>query len=98
MATRSAPRSSRAAGSAGKGKPTPQRPSAGISRVDQPERRTHGYVVRLDYRRTKSGSYRPRLVSFFGDASHGGRKGAWEAAEKWRAQALRKQKSGGRAA
>ena len=94
MATRSAPRSKRAARSASSSKPTPQRPSPGISRVDQPERRTHGYVVRLGYRRSRGGSYRPRVVSYFGDASHGGRKGAWEAAEKWRQQAMRKQKSG----
>jgi hypothetical protein len=64
------------------GRPTPERPSKGISRIDQPSRRTHGFFVRLDYRKTPDG-YRPRLVAFFGDASHGGKRAAWKAAEEW---------------
>jgi hypothetical protein len=64
------------------GRPTPERPSKGISRIDQPSRRTHGFFVRLDYRKTPDG-YRPRLVAFFGDASHGGKRSAWKAAEEW---------------
>lgn len=70
-------------------KASPDHPSAGISRVDQPSRRTHGYVVRLDYRKTPTG-YRPRLTAFFGDVSHGGRRAAWEAAEKWLTSQRRK--------
>lgn len=62
--------------------PTMARPSKGISRIDQPSRRTHGFFVRLDYRKTPEG-YRPRLVAFFGDASHGGKRAAWKAAEEW---------------
>jgi hypothetical protein len=69
-------------------KPTAQRPSSGISRIDQPSRRTHGYFVRLDYRKTPAG-YRPRLTAFFGDASHGGRKASWQAAETWLAKMRR---------
>jgi hypothetical protein len=61
---------------------TPSRPSSGISRIDQPSRRTHGYFVRVGYRRTPNG-YRPTHTAFFGDASHGGKKQAWEAAEAW---------------
>ena len=57
-------------------------PSPGISRIDQPSRRTHGFFVRLDYRKTPAG-WRPRLTAFFGDASHGGRRAAWRAAEAW---------------
>jgi hypothetical protein len=84
----SSPRSTRAAKSKQArpardvGRPTPERPSKGISRIDQPSRRTHGFFVRLDYRKTPDG-YRPRLVAFFGDASHGGKRGAWKAAEEW---------------
>jgi hypothetical protein len=70
------------AGRARTGKPTPERPSKGISRIDQPSRRTHGFFVRLDYRKTPEG-YRPRQVAFFGDASHGSKRGAWKAAEAW---------------
>lgn len=69
-------------------KPSLQRPSSGISRIDQPSRRTHGYFVRLDYRKTPAG-YRPRLTAFFGDASHGGRKASWQAAEAWLAKMRR---------
>lgn len=71
--------------------PTLNRPSPGISRIDQPSRRTHGYFVRLDYRKTSDG-YRPRLTAYFGDASHGGRKAAWQAAESWVATQRRKAK------
>lgn len=78
-------------------KPTPERPSKGISRIDQPSRRTHGFFVRLDYRKTPDG-YRPRLVSFFGDASHGGKRGAWKAAEAWATRMRRQSKRAGGAA
>ena len=94
MASRSTSRSSGASKSSRSSrgrttaKATLQRPSSGISRIDQPSRRTHGYFVRLDYRKTSAG-YRPRLTAFFGDASHGGRKAAWQAAESWLAKQRR---------
>ena len=92
MASRSNSRSSgaskRSRGRTTSAKATLQRPSSGISRIDQPSRRTHGYFVRLDYRKTSAG-YRPRLTAFFGDASHGGRKAAWQAAESWLAKQRR---------
>ncbi|MEP6690122.1 MAG: hypothetical protein ABJD07_03140 [Gemmatimonadaceae bacterium] len=55
----------------------------GISRIDQPATRTHGFVVRVGYKRTVSGTWRPRHQAFFGDASNGGKKGALKAAESW---------------
>lgn len=54
----------------------------GISRVDQESTRTHGYVVRVDYRRTSSG-WRPKHTAFFGDATHGGWRGSRRAAEEY---------------
>jgi len=64
------------------GTPSPSNPSAGISRIDQESRRTHGYFVRVGYKMTDGGS-RPSASAYFGDASHGGRRKAWEAAEAW---------------
>lgn len=55
----------------------------GISRIDQPSTRTHGYFVRVGYHRTKDGAWRPKERAFFGDASHGGKPKALKAAEKW---------------
>jgi hypothetical protein len=69
-------------GSSRGGVASPARPSAGISRIDQPSRRTHGYFVRVGYRMTSNGS-RPSASAYFGDASHGSRRKAWEAAEAW---------------
>ena len=67
---------------------SPANPSSGISRIDQESRRTHGYFVRLGYKMTDGGS-RPTASAYFGDASHGGRKKAWEAAEAWLKKARR---------
>ena len=64
------------------GTPSPNNPSPGISRIDQESRRTHGYFVRVGYKMTDGGS-RPTASAYFGDASHGGRRKAWEAAESW---------------
>ena len=61
-------------------KPTLQRPSAGISRVDRPARRTHGFVVCVEYRKTTNG-YRPRSSKLFPDKTDGGKAKAWAAAE-----------------
>ncbi len=58
------------------------RSSSGISRIDQESTRTHGYVVRVDYRQTDTG-WRPKHKAFFGDASHGGPRKALAAAEAW---------------
>ena len=64
--------------------------SSGISRIDQESTRTHGYVVRVDYRQTSTG-WRPKHKAFFGDASHGGPRKSLAAAEAWLAD-LRKTK------
>ena len=56
--------------------------SSGISRIDQDSTRTHGYVVRVDYRQTDTG-WRPKHKAFFGDASHGGPRKSLAAAEAW---------------
>lgn len=55
----------------------------GVSRIDQESTRTHGYFVRVGYRRTKEGAWRPKHRAFFGDASHGGKEKAFKAAVKW---------------
>ena len=70
-------------------KATLQRPSAGISRIDQPSHRTHGFVVRFGYRQTPSG-YRPTVSKYFPDKSHGGKAKAWAAAEKFLAAKRRR--------
>jgi hypothetical protein len=54
----------------------------GISRIDQESTRTHGWFVRVGYRRTKQG-WRPKHRAFFGDKSHGGKAAALKAAEQW---------------
>lgn len=66
---------------ASKRRRTQRRP--GITRVDQPSTRTHGFVVRVGWYQRKNGSYGPRFKSFFGDVSHGGKKGSMKAAESW---------------
>ena len=70
----------------------------GISRIDQPTTRTHGYFVRVGYRKTSKG-WRPKASAFFGDASHGGKSSALRAAERWLKQTRRAPSKGrGRAA
>lgn len=54
----------------------------GISRIDQESTRTHGWFVRVGYRRTKQG-WRPKHRAFFGDKSYGGKTAALKAAEEW---------------
>ncbi len=56
--------------------------AAGISRIDHEGSRTHGFFVRVGYRKTASG-WRPKASAFFGDASHGGKPSALKAAERW---------------
>jgi hypothetical protein len=55
---------------------------SGISRIDQEASRTHGYFVRVGYRKTTKG-WRPKASAFFGDAGHGGKGPALRAAVKW---------------
>jgi hypothetical protein len=76
---------------------TPSR-RRGISRIDQPEKRTHGWFVRVGYHERRDGSYGPRHTRFFGDASHGGKGKALTAAEKFVASVTRgtPTKGGGR--
>jgi hypothetical protein len=71
---------------------------AGISRIDQETTRTHGYFVRVGYRKTAKG-WRPKASAFFGDSSHGGKSAALRAAERWLKQSRRGSAKGrGRAA
>jgi hypothetical protein len=55
----------------------------GISRIDQEATRTHGYFVRVGYKRTPEG-WRPKATGYFGDASYGGKKNAFKAALVWK--------------
>lgn len=52
----------------------------GISRIDQPSTRTHGWFVRIRYRGRRDGTYGPRHQKFFGDATYGGKQKALRAA------------------
>lgn len=49
-----------------------------IHRVDDDTWRKHGYIVRLDW-----AEGRPRLKKYFGDYTHGGKRAALRAAERW---------------
>ena len=57
--------------------PIRERPNYGISRIDQPEKATQGWYVRI----TKNGSTEQK---FFADKSYGGRDAAWEQAREHR--------------
>lgn len=71
----------------------------GISRIDQPSTRTHGWFVRAGFYRRPDGSYAPRHRRFFGDVSHGGKRRALRAAQAYLAKLPRKRlKPRGRAA
>lgn len=54
----------------------------GISRIDQASTRTFGWFCRVGYRPTPSGT-RPKFTAFFGDASNGGKKKAFDKAIGW---------------
>lgn len=69
-------------------RPTRRGLPAGISRIDHEGSRTHGFFVRVGYRKTARG-WRPRVSAFFGDASHGGKPSALKAAERWLKKARR---------
>ena len=53
----------------------------GISRIDQPSTRTHGWFVRAGFYKRRDGTYAPRHRKFFGDLSHGGKRRGLRAAE-----------------
>jgi hypothetical protein len=55
----------------------------GISRIDQPSTRTHGWFVRVGYHVRRDGSYGARHTRFFGDVSNGGKTRGLRAAEKY---------------
>ncbi|MEZ4588323.1 MAG: hypothetical protein R2909_18240 [Gemmatimonadales bacterium] len=54
----------------------------GISRIDQPSTRTFGWFCRYGYHPTPRGT-RPKFTAFFGDASHGGKRKAFDKALAW---------------
>ena len=58
----------------------------GISRIDQPSTRTHGWFVRTDFYKRSDGTYVPRHRRFFGDATHGGKRRALRAAQEYLAK------------
>lgn len=55
----------------------------GISRIDQPSTRTHGWFVRAGFYKRRDGSYGPRHRKFFGDVTHGGKRRALHAAQDY---------------
>ncbi len=55
----------------------------GISRIDQPSTRTHGWFVRSQFGERADGTYGPRHRKFFGDHSHGGKRRALQAAKQY---------------
>lgn len=58
----------------------------GISRIDQPSTRTHGWFVRVRFRERRDGTYGPRHQKYFGDYSYGGKRRALQAAKKFLAR------------
>lgn len=69
----------------------------GISRIDQDSTRTHGWFVRAGFHARKDGSYVPRHSKYFGDATHGGKRKALQAAQEYLAKVDRRGKKGTRA-
>jgi hypothetical protein len=58
----------------------------GISRIDQPSTRTHGWFVRAGSYKRRDGSYLPRHRKFFGDVTYGGKRRALRAAREYLAK------------
>jgi hypothetical protein len=58
----------------------------GISRIDQPSTRTHGWFVRVGFYKRRDGSYLPRHRRFFGDVTYGGKRRALRAAREYLAK------------
>ena len=70
----------------------------GISRIDQPSTRTFGWFVRTGFYKRREGTYVPRYRKFFGDVTHGGKRRALRAAQRYLAsveRAERKKKACG---
>jgi len=55
----------------------------GISRIDQPSTRTHGWFVRSAFYKRPDGSYVPRHRKYFGDVTYGGKRRALRAAREY---------------
>lgn len=53
----------------------------GISRIDQPSTRTHGWFVRVGFYERRDGTYVPRHTKYFGDFTHVGKARALKAAQ-----------------
>lgn len=62
----------------------------GLTRIDQPSTRTHGWFVRVGYYRRRDGTYRARHTGFFGDFTYGGKRKALAAAEAFVAKVRRR--------
>lgn len=61
----------------------PPRPMYGVSRIDQPEKKNHGWYVRVTYKgKTEQ--------KFFADKGHGGKQKALKAAQEHRDQLVTK--------
>jgi len=58
----------------------------GISRIDQPSTRTHGWFVRTGFYKRSDGAYVPRHRRFFGDVTHGGKRRALRVAQEYLAK------------
>ena len=52
----------------------------GISRIDQPSTRTHGWFVRAGFHTRADGTSAPRHRKFFGDVGYGGKRKSLKAA------------------
>lgn len=55
----------------------------GISRIDQPSTRTHGWFVRAGFYERGDGRYVPRYRRFFGDVTYGGKRAGLRAAKEY---------------
>ncbi|HYT04430.1 MAG TPA: hypothetical protein VEM13_06065 [Gemmatimonadales bacterium] len=67
----------------------------GISRIDQPSTRTHGWFVRTGFYKRRDGKYVARHRKFFGDVTYGGKRRALRAAREYlgKVERARRQKS-----
>ncbi|HXG98558.1 MAG: hypothetical protein DMD25_13330 [Gemmatimonadetes bacterium] len=75
-----------------RGRPVRRR---GISRIDQPSTRTHGWFVRAEFYKRADSTYAPRHRKFFGDAGYGGKRRALRAAQEYLAIVARGGRGGG---
>src|SRR5919197_372931 len=68
----------------------------GISRIDQPSTRTHGWFARAGFYTRPDGTSVPRHRKFFGDATHGGKRRALKAAVEYIGTVTRVRRKRGR--